>query len=104
VLLISFATGITCSKERYKEAEEFIDAVFKPKNIVDWVHGHTERLKPVVKMVPAPARTSSDDCADGSSSGSEERDSNGSSSSSSSSEDEAPATQPPIKRRLEGTV
>jgi hypothetical protein len=30
------------------DAKEFIDAVCKPKNIVDWVHGQTELLKPVV--------------------------------------------------------
>jgi hypothetical protein len=105
VLLLSFAAGITWSGTRYSWAKVFIHAVYKPKNIVDWVLGHTEVLKPVVN-VPAPARAASHDSSEeGSSSGSEDRDSDGSSSSSTSSEDEAPVTAPPIKRmRLQGTV
>jgi hypothetical protein len=52
--LLSFATGITWSRKRYSEAFVFIHAVYKPEIIVDLVHGHTEVLKPVVNMVPAP--------------------------------------------------
>ncbi len=48
MILINLATGITWSEQRYMDAKEFIDAVCKPKNIVDWVHGQTELLKPVV--------------------------------------------------------
>jgi hypothetical protein len=101
MLLIAFSTGTPWSGKRFSEAKEFIDAVCKPKNIVDWVHGHTELFKPVGNMVPAPARAASshDSSADGSSSESEEGDSSGSSSSSSSSEEEqAAAKAPPIKK------
>ena len=98
VLLIAFTTGEKWSEKRYSEAKEFINAVCKPQNIVDWVHGHAELLKTVVNMVPAPARAASpDSSADGSSSESEEGDSSGSSSSSSSSENEAAAAAPPLK-------
>jgi hypothetical protein len=41
VLLLSFVTGIVWSGKRYKEAKDFIDAVCKPKNIVDWVAART---------------------------------------------------------------
>ena len=106
VLLIHFSNGETWSGKRYSEAKEYIDAVCKPKNIVDWVHGHAELFKTVGNMVPAPARAASDDSsADGSSSESEEGDSSGSSSSSSSSEEEgAAAKAPPIKRRRREAV
>ena len=107
VLLIAFSNGETWSEKRYSEAKEFIDAVCKPKNIVDWVHGHAELFKTVGNMVPAPARAAShDSSADGSSSESEEGDSSGSSSSSSSSvEEQAAAKAPPIKRgRSEAVV
>jgi hypothetical protein len=108
VLLIAFTTNEKWSDKRYSEAKAFINAVCKPQNIVEWVHGHAELLKAVVTMVPAPARAASpDSSADGSSSSSEEADSDGSSSSNSSSEDEAPAAAaaPPIKRvRRQGTA
>ena len=96
VLLIAFSTGEKWSGKRYSEAKEFIDAVCKPKNIVDWVHGHAELFRTVGKMVPAPVRGAShDSSADGSSSESE---SGSSSSSSSSAEEEQAAAAPPIKR------
>ncbi len=106
VILLCFATGITWSGKRYSEAKVFIHAVYKPQNIVDLVHGHTEVLKPVVKIVPAPARAAShDSSAEGRKFGSEERAADGSSSSSSSSEDDPPAAvkAPRIKRvRIQG--
>jgi hypothetical protein len=72
VILLGFATGIKWSVKQYSEAKKFIDAVCTLNNIVDWVHGHTGVFKPVVNMVPAPARAASHDAsADGGSSGSE---------------------------------
>ena len=102
VVLLSFVNGKGFNnKINFKKALGFIQAVYKPENIVGDVHGHTEVLKPE-PVVPAAGAASS---SEGSSSSSEEEDADEDSSpNSSSSADEAPKEGARKKQRREATV
>ncbi len=101
MILLSFTTDTGFNKKRYFAALPFIEAVYKPENIVDLVHGHTDVLKPGVNTVPASARAArvtSPVASDSSSSSASNSDE--SSSASNSSEEEATVAKPPIVGRM----